>query len=52
MTKDPNKNANDMGGPSFHPDIADKEKTAARDTMDKKQVSGTQILDEDQVPPL
>ncbi len=51
MTKDPNKNANNMGGPSFHPEL--KDKTPNRDTMDKKQAGkGGEILEEEQVPPL
>lgn len=51
---DPNNNANDMGGPSFHPDIEKtKNFTPKRDTMDKEQIKDDgAILDEDQVPPL
>ncbi len=46
------QDANNMGGPQFHPQVENKDDTSHRDTMDKNQVSDTQILDEDQVPPL
>ncbi len=52
---DPNNNANDMGGPSFHPDIEKTKNTAApkQGADDKKQANDDgAILDEEQVPPL
>lgn len=53
---DPNNNANDMGGPSFHPNVGkdpQKQGVPPRDTMDRKQIKDDgAILDEDQVPPL
>ena len=53
---DPNSNPNDMGGPSFHPDIdlVDRKKKTPLNGVFDKEVSGKDgaILDEDQVPPL
>ena len=46
--KDPNKDANNMGGPSFHPDVAKK---AAKEEP-VIATKDTAILDKDQVPPL
>lgn len=51
-----NKNPNNMGGPSFHPDLeADLEKQKApRDRASAKidRKNDGAILEEDQVPPL
>ena len=55
MTKDPNKNANDMGGPSFHPDVSakdEKQKAPDKGAPVKTDKDDGAILNEDQVPPL
>ena len=54
MAKDPNKNAQTMGGPSFHPQMESLKKAGTdRYPQEKKPDSktATQILDEDQLPP-
>lgn len=51
MTKDPNKDANNMGGPSFHPEL-EKQKALNKGTLSKDSKTETSILKEDQVPPL
>ena len=51
MKKDPNKNPQNMGGPSFHPDI-EKEKAPKSGASSKTDKNDGAILDEDQVPPL
>ena len=58
MTKDPNRpdNADNCGGPSFHPDIdignGDKKKAPADTGANSKDSDNGAILDKDQVPPL
>ncbi len=50
--KDPNTDPQNMGGPSFHPNVG-KEK-APGEALSKKDLKDkdTAILDQDQVPPL
>ena len=51
MTKDTNKNANNMGGPSFHPQIKTENKLDKTHLENDKNNKG-QVLDKDQIPPL
>ena len=46
------QNAQNMGGPSFRPDIGGAPKNKARRQPAKRDKAPAQILKEDQVPPL
>lgn len=46
------QNAQNMGGPSFNPDIGDSAKNKDRRQPAKRDKAPRQILKEDQVPPV